>query len=220
MPSSSGAPKAAELFRGSRQRTERLGRSFTWLCGGALALNLLLVIGILVLLALNGLGYFWQKDLVELALRDGRKLLGEIWEVERTPARRDVPAVARLRIKTGNRDVDGLDFAWIEDKDVVRQARPAEAVLLERLEWGNFHGYFVELRHGAQVLARGPRAVGAGAGAAPGAEGGGAGAAARPRARGDRRRQPRDRAPAPGGAAAGARGPAAGGAGAAGGRRA
>ncbi|HVF62125.1 MAG TPA: phosphate ABC transporter permease PstA [Thermoanaerobaculia bacterium] len=159
MPSSSGAPKAAELFGGSRQRTERLGRSFTWLCGGALALNLLLVIGILVLLALNGLGYFWQKDLAELTLRDGRKLLGEIWEVERTPARRDVPAVARLRIKTGNRDVDGLDFAWIEDEDVVRQASPPEAVLLERLEWGNFHGYFVELRHGARVLARGPRAV-------------------------------------------------------------
>ena len=159
MPISSGAPAAAELFGGSRQRTERLGRSFTWLCGGALALNLLLVIGILVLLALNGLGYFWQKDLVELTLRDGRKLLGEVWEVERTPARRDVPAVARLRIKTGNRDVEGLDFAWIDDKDVVRRARPPEAVLLERLEWGNFHGYFVELRDGARVLARGRRAV-------------------------------------------------------------
>jgi phosphate transport system permease protein len=161
MPTSEAlrAAEAAELFGGERRRTELLGRSFTWLCGGALALNLLLVIGILLLLAFQGLGYFWQKDLVELTLADGRKLLGEIWEVELVEAQPDAPAIARLRIKTANRDVEGLDFAWIDHRDIVARAYPWDAVLLERLEWGNFHGRMVELRRGGRVLARGDRAV-------------------------------------------------------------
>jgi phosphate transport system permease protein len=68
-------------------------------------------------------------------------------------------AIDRLRIKIGNRDVGGLDFAWIDAKDIAGRSRPQDAVLLERLEWGNFYGTFDELRKGGRVLARGPRAV-------------------------------------------------------------
>ena len=64
------------------QRSELFGQAMTWLCGGALAFNLLLVIGIMGLLAWNGLGYFWQRELVQLTLKDGTSLLGEVWEVE------------------------------------------------------------------------------------------------------------------------------------------
>ena len=32
----------------------------TALCGGALAFNLLLVVGLLAVLGANGMGYFWQ----------------------------------------------------------------------------------------------------------------------------------------------------------------
>lgn len=47
-------------------RTEAIGRSLTWLCGGALALNLLLVVGLLGLLVVNGGAYFWQRGLVQV----------------------------------------------------------------------------------------------------------------------------------------------------------
>jgi phosphate transport system permease protein len=139
-----------------------MGQAFTWLCGGALAFNLLLVLAIMLLLAVNGLSYFWQKDLVLLTLKDGRKMLGEIWEVEQAAATTGEAASAaldRLRIKVGNRDVGGLDFAWIDAKDIAGRSRPESAVLLERLEWGNFYGTFDELRRGDQVIARGPRTV-------------------------------------------------------------
>ena len=53
------------------QRSDLFGQAMTWLCGGALAFNLLLVIGIMGLLAWYGLGYFWQKDLVQLDMKDG-----------------------------------------------------------------------------------------------------------------------------------------------------
>jgi phosphate transport system permease protein len=155
------SPQERELFGGARRRAGAAGRALTWLCGGALAFNLLLVLGILTLLAYHGLGYFWQRDLLELDLKDGRKLLGEVWEVERIPALAGHPekAIDRLRLKIGNRDVGGLDFAWIDHQDVIRAAKPRDVVLLERLEWGNFYGTLAALQRAGTVLATGPDAT-------------------------------------------------------------
>ena len=99
---------------------------------------------------------------MELTLKDGGKVLGEVWEVEQVAAQtgaRASAALDRLRLKIGNRDVGGLDFVWIDAKDVASRQRPAGVVLLERLEWGNFYGTMAELRRGDQVLASGPDAV-------------------------------------------------------------
>jgi phosphate transport system permease protein len=151
------------VYSGSyRRRSAAVGQALTWLCGGALALNLLLVIAILGLLAYNGLIYFWQQDLIELDLRDGRKVLGEVWSQEKAAAEtgtRAAGAIDRLRLKIGNRDVGGLDFVWIDARDIARRSRPQDVVMLERLEWGNFYGTMAELRAGGRVLAAGPEAV-------------------------------------------------------------
>jgi phosphate transport system permease protein len=154
--------RAATFFNDYRRRSGAIGQALTWLCGGALAFNLLLVVSILLLLAYNGLSYFWQRDLVELTMTDGRKILGEVWEVEQAPeatGSRAAAAIDRLRMKIGNRDVAGLDFAWIDAKDIAGRSRPQDVVMLERLEWGNFYGTMAELRKGGQVLATGPDAV-------------------------------------------------------------
>jgi phosphate transport system permease protein len=150
------------FFHDYRRRSAAVGQALTWLCGGALALNLLLVIAIMGLLAYNGLSYFWQKDLIELDLKDGRKILGEVWSQEKSAAEtgtRAAAAIDRVRLKIGNRDVNGLDFVWIDIKDIVRRIRPSDAVMLERLEWGNFYGTMAELRQEGKVLASGPDAV-------------------------------------------------------------
>lgn len=153
--------KERELFGHSRRNTGAVGRGLTWLCGGALAFNLLLVVSILALLAVNGLAYFWQRDLAALELKDGRKLLGEIWEHETVAAPPQHPerALDRIRIKLGNRDVDGIDFAWIDRKEIARVTYPRDAVLLERLEWGNFYGTLEELRRNGAPLSQGPAAT-------------------------------------------------------------
>ena len=154
--------RAATFFNDYRRRSGAIGQALTWLCGGALAFNLLLVLSILLLLAYNGLSYFWQRDLVELTMKDGRRILGEIWEVEQAPeatGSRAAAAIDRLRMKIGNRDVAGLDFAWIDAKDIAGRSRPKDVVMLERLEWGNFYGTMAELRQGGQVLATGQDAV-------------------------------------------------------------
>jgi phosphate transport system permease protein len=157
----SGAADPRGAAADYRRRSGRIGQALTWLCGGALAFNLLLVIAILGLLAYNGLGYFWQRDLVELTLKDGKKLLGEVWEHEQITAVAATEVVARdrYRIKTGNRDVDGLDFVWIDEAQIAGRTLPPKAMLLERREWGNFYGYMTELRLGDKVIASGPDAV-------------------------------------------------------------
>ena len=141
---------------------DRLGDSLTALCGGALALNLLFVLALLALLAANGLGYFWQRELVELALADGRRLLGEVHDTKPVAVREGVATAAeamRLQLKVGNRDVGGIDFLWIDESEVRERSVPRDAVVLERLEWGNFYGRMVELRAGEELLAAGSEAV-------------------------------------------------------------
>ncbi len=160
-----GRARTKTLFGRSAGRTETMGKALTWLCGGALAFNLLLVAAILTLLAWKGTSYFWQRDLAEMDMKDGRKILGEVWEIEKaakvkaTASQGAEAAIDRIRVKIGNRDVGGLDFVWLDAKDIAARIRPTDAVLLERLEWGNFYGTMAELRGKGQVLATGPEAV-------------------------------------------------------------
>ena len=150
-----GDAHAAALAQ--RRKTDALGRAFTWLCGGALALNLLLILGLLLLIAVRGLGYFWQRDLVLVTLEDGGTLLGEINLREQRPASEwpdpDQP-LYRIRLKVGNRDVTGADFVWLDEAEIAARSYPADAVVLERLEWGNFYGTMSELRAGEEVEVR------------------------------------------------------------------
>jgi len=145
-----------KAHRGTSQASRELfGASMTALCGGALALNLLLILFLLILIGWQGAGYFWPRALVQLSLNDGRKLLGEVH------ARQEIPGSGgktRVQLRVGNRDLTGADFLWIDDADIASTSKPADAVLLERLEWGNFYGRMVELRKGDQVLASGSEA--------------------------------------------------------------
>jgi phosphate transport system permease protein len=139
-------------------RTDRLGQAFTWLCGGALAINLLLTLALIALVGVNGLAYFWPKEVVLFTLADGAKLLGEVHDREEIPFAEGDPDGPgyRLRLKVGNRDLSGADFIWVDESAIAGRSRPAEATVLERLEWGNFYGTPVELKRGEEVLAGSP----------------------------------------------------------------
>lgn len=143
-----------------RRSTDRMGRVFTWLCGGALALNLLLAVGLLALIGRHGLAYFWQSPVAEVELRDGGVLIGEIHGWESVPVDEAAwEGERRMRLKIGNRDLFGLDFRWVRESDVAEVAYPEDVVLLERLEWGNFYGRVRELQRGAESVAAGGEAT-------------------------------------------------------------
>ncbi len=139
------------------------GAVLTWLCGGALALNLVLVAGLMAVLLVHGAGYFWQKPLVQVETRDGSVHLGEPAGDEPVPGPDGSIATStgrRIRLKVGNRDVTGRDFVWIDESDIVRRERPVDAWQLERLEWGNFYGFLHAIRRGDEVVAAGREQVG------------------------------------------------------------
>jgi phosphate transport system permease protein len=61
-------------------------------------------------------------------------------------------------IKTGNRDVTGTDFRWIQERNVKEQSDPADMMVVERREWGNFYGQLLEVKENGKTIATGGQA--------------------------------------------------------------
>lgn len=128
----------------------RKGEPMIWLAGSGLAAALLLIFGLLALVAVRGLGIFWPRPLVLVETKDGKRVLGEVLAREPVPDAKD--GAQRIRVKIGNRDLNGLDFRWIEEKDIAKRETLPNALLLERQEYGNFHGFLEELRRGDETI--------------------------------------------------------------------
>jgi phosphate transport system permease protein len=137
------------------------GDPFIWLTGGALAFALIMVAGLLLLVLVNGMGFFWPKDVVRLILADGKVVMGQVTEREAIPqpgAPAGTPRKYRIQVKQGNRDLYGADFVWVDESKIVKRETPGGAVVIERREWGNLYGVVKEIRESGQVVARGPEA--------------------------------------------------------------
>jgi phosphate transport system permease protein len=105
-----------------------------------LALTLALLAGMIVLVAWQGLGAFWPSPVEYVETSQGRKALVVV-------QKSDVgPGGERLSVKLGNRDIEGLDFAWIDVKDIVKRSSPPEAAVVERQTWGDLHAFLVDVK--------------------------------------------------------------------------
>jgi phosphate transport system permease protein len=133
----------------------RSGEPFIWLTGGALALSLLLVAGLIGLILYNGLGFFWPRNVLRLTLTDGKVMTGQLAEREPVPGK---PGQYRIKLKVANRDLYGADFQWVDESRIATRELPPEAVVIERTEWGALIGTIKEVRRGGQVVASGPEA--------------------------------------------------------------
>ncbi|HIB54421.1 MAG TPA: phosphate ABC transporter permease PstA [Nitrospirales bacterium] len=118
------------------------GDLFIWGSGAGLAIALLMIIGLVALIGINGLGFFWTPDVLELTLDDGTHVIGELTGSEQIPnsvSAEHPHGQMRIRIKVGNRDLYGQDFRWIDNARIVTRTTPSDVVLLERREWGNMY---------------------------------------------------------------------------------
>jgi phosphate transport system permease protein len=123
----------------------RIGEPMVWLTGAALSLTLLTAAVLMIVIMINGLGVFWPSDLVSARLKDGSVVLGELVKSE---ARHEQEG-NRLQFKIGNRDLNGLDFRWIDEADIAGLSTPPDAISLERIEYGNFYGYLKQVDPGS-----------------------------------------------------------------------
>jgi phosphate transport system permease protein len=135
------------------------GDPFIWLTGGALALSLIIVAGLLILIVWSGLGSFWPTDVTRLFMADGTVVLGQIVEREVIPqpgAPVGTVVQYRLKVKQGNRDLYGADFVWIDEAAIVQRDTPPQAIVIERREWGDLYGFITAVRDRGKVVAEGP----------------------------------------------------------------
>jgi phosphate transport system permease protein len=133
------------------------GDPYIWLTGGALAFCLIMVVGLVTLIVVNGLGFFWPGDIYRYTLKDGRVIAGQLAERETVPgSEKTVPGgLFRIKVKQGNRDLYGADFLWIDESDITKKEKPSDALLIQRREWGDFIGVIVEVTDGGKAVAKG-----------------------------------------------------------------
>ena len=142
--------------RGRRTTLFAHGEPMMWLTGGALALAVFMILGLLTLVLVQGFGTFWPGPLERFELDSGRVALGEVTRVEDVP---ESEGLTRRMVRTGNFEFTGEHFLWVDDAAVVEATQPEWAVLLERLSWGRFYGFPRELRIDGEVVAEGPEAT-------------------------------------------------------------
>jgi len=143
------------------------GSPWIWLNAGAVAISVIMVIGLLALIAVRGLGHFWPASIMEADVREFNgnsfHLVGEKVETVSVPAEQIRAAgieldtehelVDRHLIKIGNRDVHGTDFRWVLDDFIEEVRYPENLIAVERHEWGNFYGYLLALKEKGKTVA-------------------------------------------------------------------
>ena len=153
----------------------RKGDPWVWLNAGAVAVCVVMVVGLLGLIAARGLTHFWPHTIVQGTYEPQEggsyRLIGEITEEEWVAASRvrdagveipeDVKVVKRMLVKIGNRDVTGFDFRWLIAENLKDVTAPEDLMVIERREWGNFYGYLLSVKKDGQVIARGEEALAA-----------------------------------------------------------
>ncbi len=143
------------------------GAPFIWLNAGAVAISIIMVLGLMGFIASKGLVHFWPAAIVQaqytLPGNEAVNIVGQITDSEMVSAEQllaiglKTPNGAieakRLLLKVGNRDVYGGDFRWVLEHHLTQQTLPQKAMAIERREWGNFYGFLGEVFEGTNKVA-------------------------------------------------------------------
>jgi len=151
------------------------GTPWIWMNAGAVSIAVIMTLGLLAIIAVRGLAHFWPADVIvadySMPGAEMRVLAGEVVQAEEVPRARlaasGLPVnveggefMTRELLKVGNREVYGADFSWVIGEWLSNQRKPAELMVLERREWGNFYGYLLNVKEAGQLVAEGDAAWG------------------------------------------------------------
>jgi phosphate transport system permease protein len=139
------------------------GEPFVWITAVGLSLGLLMVIGLLAVLTVNGLKVFWPRKIVFIELRadqpakfmEATTLAGRIEKekaklVTDLEERRKLAAEGRRpmewQIYVGNKDAFGINYTYVDEEAIARMTYPRDLFVFERLEYGDAIGFPVSLK--------------------------------------------------------------------------
>lgn len=146
------------------------GSPWIWMNAGAVAIAIIMTVGLLGVIAIKGLAHFWPGQIVQATYtvpgQTAQIVAGEQVEVEQVPRARLVSSglpvdkagsefMTRELLKVGNRDLYGADFSWVVADWLVDEQYPKTIIAMERREWGNFYGYLVSVKENGKVIAEG-----------------------------------------------------------------
>jgi len=148
------------------------GTPWIWLNAAAVSLSLIMVVGVLGLVIERGVGHFWPHQVNQFSYQEPDKepqiIIGEKVDTSITPASMakstghvmadNEDTLVQYLIKTGNRDVTGTDFRWIQERNIKAHSEPSDLIVIERREWGNFYGQLLEVKENGVTIATGDQA--------------------------------------------------------------
>ncbi len=148
------------------------GTPWIWLNAAAVSLSLIMVVGVLGLVIERGVGHFWPHQVNQFSYQEPDNqpqiIIGEKVDTSITPASMakstghvmadNADTLVQYLIKTGNRDVTGTDFRWIQERNIKAHSEPSDLIVIERREWGNFYGQLLEVKENGVTIATGEQA--------------------------------------------------------------
>jgi phosphate transport system permease protein len=126
-----------------------VGESHVWLTAMGLSIGLVMVATLLGVIMWNGIEVFWPKRIVELTVKENGKEVhigGEIIQRRNKPVQNDGKIHAEIQLFTGNKEVYGQGFRFIDVSDVVEEKTPSRVMRVERMTYGNAIGKPVRLK--------------------------------------------------------------------------
>ncbi|MBB5037300.1 ABC transporter permease subunit [Prosthecobacter dejongeii] len=122
-----------------QQPARTKGEVKVWLTAAGLTLGLIMISGLLLLIAINGLSVFWPDRVAVYTIKEGDKETRIAGSLVKTQQRRkpDGSFVSEHSIFTGNKDAYNLAFRFINDSDIVNQTDAKGIYVAERMEYGD-----------------------------------------------------------------------------------
>ncbi|HDL7643781.1 TPA: phosphate ABC transporter permease PstA [Yersinia enterocolitica] len=143
------------------------GSPWIWLTAGAVSISLLALLGVVLLLAGQGMRYFWPSPVYVFELKQTAagpvQVIGEIYQQQSIPREQLEQAgimlppeagetVTRYLIKTGNREIQGQDFHRLLDTDIQLRSQPKDLLVLDRHINGTAYGFLAGMLDNGQPV--------------------------------------------------------------------
>lgn len=117
------------------------GEVKVWLTAVGLSGGLIMIVGLLLLIAWNGMAVFWPKPVFEFEIRDAEgktsRVAGEIVKTQQKRVAGGEGAKEELQLFTGNKDAYGLGFRFVDAEAIAARSLPRDLIVAERMEYGD-----------------------------------------------------------------------------------